>query len=49
VGAYTRGFAAYSGMQFPLPAGLPQRTITNPSGSMGYGVIARRDSIFVNF
>jgi hypothetical protein len=49
IGAYTRGFIAYDGIEFPVPVTVPRRTLLNPTGLMGYGRIAPVDSIFVNY
>lgn len=46
--AFNQGFGAYSGMPlFLLPPGVPQRTISDPSGKLKYGTLAPLDSIIV--
>lgn len=45
--AFNEGFGPYSGIRFPLPEGLPQRAISDPSGFMQYGTTAPLDSIIV--
>lgn len=46
--AFNQGFGAYSGMPlFLLPPGVPQRTISNPSGKLKYGTLAPLDSVIV--
>lgn len=45
--AFNEGFGPYSGIRFPLPEGLPQRAISDPSGFMQYGTAAPLDSIIV--
>jgi hypothetical protein len=45
--AYKDGFGAFPGMHFPLPTGLPQRRVTEPSGYIRYGIVAPVDSVVV--
>jgi hypothetical protein len=45
--AFNRGLGPYSGIKFPLPAGLPRQTISDPSGFLQYGTVAPLDSIVV--
>jgi hypothetical protein len=46
--AFNLGFGAYAGMPFfPMPAGVPLRTISDPSGQLKYGTVAPLDSIIV--
>lgn len=45
--AFNRGFLPYVGLKFPLPEGVPVRTLAAPSGTAGYGTIAPLDSIRV--
>ena len=46
--AFNQGFGAYSGMPlFPLPPGVPQRTVSDPSGQLKYGTLAPLDSVIV--
>jgi hypothetical protein len=45
--AYNRGFGPYSGIQFPVPEGLPRQFISDPSGYLQYGTVAPLDSIVV--
>ena len=45
--AFNEGFGPYDGIRFPLPEGLPQRAISDPSGFMQYGTTAPLDSIIV--
>ena len=46
--AYKDGFGEYPGLPFPLPDGLPQRRILEPSGYIRYGTVAPVDSIVVH-
>jgi len=45
--AYNEGFGPYSGIQFEVPEGLPQKTIFDPSGYLLFGTVAPLDSITV--
>lgn len=45
--AFNEGFGPYSGIRFPVPEGLPRRTISDPSGFLQYGTVAPLDSIIV--
>jgi hypothetical protein len=45
--AFNEGFGEYEGIPFPLPPGLPQRRILDPSGFARYGTVAPVDSIVV--
>jgi hypothetical protein len=45
--AFNEGFGPYPGIRFPVPEGLPQRQISDPSGTMQYGTVAPLDSIIV--
>jgi hypothetical protein len=45
--AFNEGFGPYSGIKFPLPEGLPRRTISDPFGFLQYGTVAPLDSIIV--
>lgn len=45
--AYNQGFGDYEGLDYPLPHGLPQRRILDPSGFLRYGTVAPIDSIVV--
>jgi hypothetical protein len=45
--AFNRGFLPYVGLKFPLPEGVPVRSLTEPSGTAGYGTIAPRTTIRV--
>jgi len=47
--AFNGGFSPYIGLKFPLPEGVPIRTLAEPSGTAGYGTIAPIDSIRVIF
>ncbi len=49
VGAFTRGFLPAENMWIPLPDSLPASQLSSPRGSVGYGRICLRDSIFVSF
>lgn len=45
--AFNQGFGEYDGIPFPLPLGLPQQRISEPSGYLRYGTVAPLDSIIV--
>jgi hypothetical protein len=45
--AFNQGFGQFNDMHFPLPAGLPRRTISNPIGYLRYGTVAPVDSTIV--
>jgi hypothetical protein len=47
--AFNHGFLPYVGLKFPLPEGVPVRSLAEPSGTAGYGTIAPIDSIRVVF
>lgn len=47
--AFNSGFGPYSGIPFPVPEGLPEKTILDPLGKLRYGTVADIDSIIVPF
>ncbi len=49
VGAFTRGFLPAENMWIPVPDSLPVSLLSNPRGSLGFGRICPRDSIFVSY
>ncbi len=45
--AYNGGFGPYSGISFPLPSGLPARSISEPTGHIRVGTVAPVDSVII--